>query len=105
MDGTYYRVIKHRNSIETWSNAGISYTRGSSSHHNFIQPDGQAYGNNQAVNKYISFYRGMFSGDLNNDDDIIDGSDVSLLTMQFFLSGYVIADVTGDNFVDATMLQ
>jgi hypothetical protein len=103
LTGTYYKVVKHRNSIETWSNAGISYTRGSNVNFNFIQPDGQAYGNNQAIVNISPLYRGMFSGDL-NDDGIIDGTDVSSVDNAALLglSGYVIEDVTGDNYVDAT---
>ncbi len=103
LDGNYYRVIKHRNSIRTWSNVGVAYTRGSSSHHNFIQPDGQAYGNNQAIVSTSPFYRGMYSGDINGDE-YVDGFDMLRIDNDAanFVGGYVISDLTGDLFVDGS---
>ncbi|MBK8983116.1 MAG: hypothetical protein IPM38_12510 [Ignavibacteria bacterium] len=103
LDGTYYRVVKHRNSIETWSNIGVAYTRGSGSHHNFIQPSGQAYGNNQAIVSITPEYRGIFSGDC-DQDDFIDIADLAIIDNQVFnfAAGYVIGDLNGDLFVDLT---
>lgn len=103
LNGSYYRVVKHRNSIRTWSNVGVTITRGGASHHNFIQPDGQAYGNNQAIVSTTPFYRGMYSGDIDRDR-FIDGFDLLRVDndASIFLSGYVITDITGDNFVDGT---
>jgi hypothetical protein len=105
LTGSYYRVVKHRNSIETWSNAGIPYTRGSGSSFDFIQPDGQAYGNNQAVVSASPLYRGMYSGDVNQDNSV-DLSDLAQIenAASIFLSGYVVEDLTGDNFVDLSDL-
>lgn len=57
LTGSYYRVVKHRNSIETWSNACVDYNRGSSVNHNFIQPDNQAYGINQAIRSTSAFFK------------------------------------------------
>lgn len=103
LSGNYYRVMKHRNSIITWSATGGSYTRGVPfSHFNFV-PSGSAYGNNQAVVSTSPLYYGMFSGDINNDK-VVDASDVSAIdnAAANFVSGYVIEDLTGDNFVDGT---
>ncbi|MEZ4692258.1 MAG: hypothetical protein R3A12_19705 [Ignavibacteria bacterium] len=36
VSGTYYIVIKHRNSIETWSNSAENYDRGSSFFKTFV---------------------------------------------------------------------
>lgn len=104
LNGNYYRVVKHRNCIITWSAVSQAFTRGAAfSNYNFIQPDGQAYGNNQAIVSTSPFYRGMFSGDINNDD-IIDGSDLSSVDNGAFnsITGYVNEDVNGDNFTDAS---
>ena len=101
--GQYYIVIKHRNSIETWSRQGGEvFTSGNVS--NYIFPDqiSKAYGNNmkQVDNTPIRFAN--FSGDI-NQDGIIDASDISIVDNDagIALTGYVNSDVTGDNFVDA----
>lgn len=104
LTGNYYRVVKHRNCIITWTAVTQAFTRGVAySNYNLVQPDGQAYGNNQAIVSLSPFYRGMFSGDI-NDDDIIDGSDLSGVDNGAFsgLSGYVVEDLNGDSFVDAS---
>ncbi len=103
LNGSYYRVVKHRNSIRTWSATGVSHSRGSGTHYNFIFPSGQAYGNNQAVVDPGPPYRGMYSGDV-NQDKIIDGTDVGMVdnAASNFLTGYVVTDLTGDGFVDGT---
>jgi len=104
LDGSYYRVVKHRNSILTWSSFARTFTRGVAfPNYNFIQPEGQAYGNNQAIVSTTPFYRGMYSGDV-DQDKVIDGTDVGLIdnAAANFISGYVITDLTGDNFVDGT---
>lgn len=106
LSGTYYRVVQHRNSIETWSNAGVTYSRGSNTHYNFIQPDGQAYGNNQAVVSSSPLYRGIYTCDCIRDS-IIDGSDYSTVdnSAAAFTTGYVVNELTGDFFVDGTDLS
>lgn len=102
LSGTYYKVVRHRNSIETWSKAGGEvYTRGSNVHFKFINPQGQAFGNNQ---KQVSpFDWAMFSGDC-NQDFAIDGTDLSLIDNDAynFVLGYVVTDLTGDNVVDGS---
>jgi hypothetical protein len=102
LNGTYYRVVKHRNSIETWSNIGVAYNRGSNSHHNFV-PNGESYGNNMAN---VGPFKGMYSGDI-NQDGTIDASDLSLSenSVSNSLSGYVVEDVTGDFYCDGSDLS
>lgn len=101
LTGNYYRVVRHRNSIETWSNVNVPYTRGLTSHHNFIQPDGQAYANNQAIVNTTPLYRGMYSGDV-NQNYVIDNTDLALIDNDAFnfVSGYERTDLTGDNVTD-----
>lgn len=105
LTGNYYRVVKHRNSIETWSSVGTTYTRGSTTNYNFIQPDGQAFGNNQAVVSTSPFYHGMYSGDI-EQNGFIDLTDVTLVynDARSFVTGYKRTDVTGDNITDLTDL-
>ena len=105
LSGSFFRVVKHRNSIETWSNAGVTYTRGSSGNYNFIQPDGQAYGNNQAVVSTTPFYRGMYSGDI-DQNGIIDLADVIGIYNDAlnFVSGYEVTDLNGNMITDLTDL-
>ncbi|MBX7043922.1 MAG: hypothetical protein K1X85_13585 [Ignavibacteria bacterium] len=104
LDGDYYRVVKHRNSIRTWSAVTQSFTRGVDyGNYNFIQPNGQAYGNNQAVVSTSPYYRGMYSGDIDNDG-FVDGFDLLRIDNDAatFAGGYILTDLTGDNFCDGT---
>ncbi len=95
----YFLVVKHRNSIETWSKSGQIFTSGIMNY-NFTTDSAKAYGDNlkKKGTKWC-----IYSGDVNSDE-FIDGSDVSdcfnnALEGQ---SGYVLADLTGDDFVDGT---
>lgn len=101
-DTNYFITIKHRNSIETWSSAGVAFVSDSISY-DFTSSSSQAYGNNMILkgSKYT-----FYSGDV-NQDGIIDASDLSLVDNAAFntVSGYVKEDVTGDNFVDASDLS
>lgn len=103
LNGNYYLVFKHRNTIKTWSAAGgFTYTRGSSFSRDFINNIAQTYLSSEKLIDPQPFY-GMYSGDI-NQDETIDGSDLSLADNGAFagISGYVAEDVNGDNFVDAT---
>lgn len=102
--GTYYIVVKHKNSLETWSKAGGElFTTGSITNYDFTLNQSQAFGNNLKLrnSKYC-----IYSGDI-NQDGIIDAGDLSLVDNAAFNSaeGYVTEDVTGDNFVDAADLS
>ena len=100
----YYIELKHRNSIETWSSSGHSFTSNTLSY-NFSTSNTQAYGNNMKQVDASPVTFAMYSGDVNQDRfvnlaDIIkvynDGSN--------FVTGYVPADVNGDNMVDLSDL-
>ena len=63
--GNYYLVLKHRNSIETWSKTGgIAFTKGSTTNYDFTSSLSQAFGNNlkPVAGKFCTF-----SGDVNQD--------------------------------------
>ncbi|GBL35492.1 hypothetical protein EMGBS15_10870 [Filimonas sp.] len=96
MTGTYYIVVKHRNSIETWSAQPVAYTIGT---YDFTTAANKAYGNNmiQIESGKWAFY----SGELNNDSNI-DLLDMNILSTDInnFLTGYMATDINGDGNVD-----
>ncbi|MBS1551459.1 MAG: hypothetical protein JST15_05255 [Bacteroidetes bacterium] len=103
LNGNYYLALRHRNTMKTWSAAGgFAYVRGSSFSRDFINNLAQTYLNSEKLIDPQPFY-GMYSGDI-NQDETIDGSDLSLADNGAFssISGYVREDVNGDNFVDAS---
>lgn len=95
---SYYIVVRHRNSIETWSSAPEYFEE--SINYDFTTSASQAYGNNQTLTegKYC-----IYSGDENQDGaiDVSDGIDI-FNDANLFASGYVKTDVDGDKFVDAS---
>ncbi|MEO8665918.1 MAG: exo-alpha-sialidase [Ignavibacteria bacterium] len=100
----YYIVIKHRNSIETWSSSGNPFISNLLTY-NFSTASNKAYGNNMKSVDASPVRFGIFSGDVIRDGfvnltDIIkvlnDGTN--------FVSGYVVSDVSGDNSVNLTDL-
>lgn len=102
LTGSYYKAVHHRNCITTWSKAGGEvYTRGSNVHFSFLNPSGQAYGNNQKLVNPFPYYA-MISGDV-DQDGIIDGTDLSAAENGALVSltGYYPEDVTGDDYTDA----
>ncbi|MBK9226317.1 MAG: SBBP repeat-containing protein [Ignavibacteria bacterium] len=98
----YYIAVKHRNSIETWSNTAQQFTSNSMTY-DFTTANTQAYGDNmmQADSSPLRF--AIFSGDV-NQDGTVDATDVSNIDNDAsnFVSGYVASDLTGDDFVDGT---
>ncbi len=94
----YYIVVKHRNSLEIWTEDSVSFFI-STVNYNFTNVAGRAYGANQ-----ISVGGGkfaMYSGDI-NQDGIIDSADVVLMEngIQSFLYGYYSSDLNGDGIVE-----
>ncbi len=96
---SYYLVIKHRNSIETWSAVPQTFSSNPFSY-DFTNAQNKAYGNNlkQKDSKWC-----IFSGDV-NQDEFIDGSDVaeSFNASALGILGYSAADLNGDEFVDGS---
>jgi hypothetical protein len=98
--GTYYVVIKHRNSIETWSASGVAYTKGSTTSFDFTTAAAQAYGSNET--EVATGVYGLYSGDC-NQDGYVDPLDLSLVDQDSFnyVAGRaVVTDINGDGFVD-----
>lgn len=90
---SYYIVLKHRNSLETWSAVPVSFQSDSLSY-DFTTSSNMAYGNNL---KLISSKWCLVSGDT-NQDGFIDISDlVNVFTNSVLnIGGYVNTDLNGD---------
>lgn len=106
VNGTpYYIVVRHRNSIETWSKSGGESFSSFALTYNFTTAASQSFGSNmiQIDNSPVRF--GIFTGD-SNQDGSVDVSDVVQVynDASNFVSGYVVTDLNGDQFVDITDL-
>jgi len=95
----YYLVLTHRNSLETWSAAGVSF-QSSVLNYDFTTNSSQAFGNNLILkgSRYC-----VYSGDVAKDG-IVDISDLLIIYNQNinFKSGYVSGDLNGDDIVDVS---
>ena len=97
---SYYIVVKHRNSVETWSKSGGEVFVNGILNYDFTTAASQAYGSNMVlVGSDYAFY----SGDV-NDDGFVDGADGLLIDNDAFnfVSGYVVTDLNCDGTVDGS---
>lgn len=102
--GNYYLVIKHRNSIETWSKiGGENFVKGSISSYDFSSSSSQAFGNNL---KKVGTKWSIYSGDI-NQDGVIDLEDLVYVDNDVFNSavGHISTDVNGDAIINYLDLQ
>jgi hypothetical protein len=94
-DIPYWIVLKHRNSIETWSWAAVTFD-GSIMNYDFTWTQGAAYGNNLALAGTKSC---LFSGDV-NQDGFVTADDYSGVDNDNFNYDYnLVNDINGDGFV------
>ncbi len=93
----FYIVVKHRNSIETWSSNKQSFGM-DVLNYDFSSDSTQAYGNNLVL-KGVKWC--IYSGDV-NQNGAVDSTDLFLISIDAinYASGYLPSDITGDNFVD-----
>ena len=96
---SYYIVVQHRNSLETWSASPVVFS-GSSVNYDFSIALNQAFGSNQ-----ILVSPGLYairSGDV-NQDGIIENADFTSIqnNSQLFTAGYFPGDITGDNLIES----
>ena len=102
--GSMYIVVKHRNSIETWSVAVSSFSRGGSiKYYSLINSAASVFGNNL---KLVNSTYCIYSGDV-NQDKIIDLTDLLMVydDAKNFASGYIETDINGDNVVNSEDLN
>ncbi|MFH1120978.1 MAG: GEVED domain-containing protein [Bacteroidota bacterium] len=94
---SYYLVINHRNSIESWSSTPVSFSESSISF-SFSDTPSKIYGNNSILigGKYC-----LYGGDV-NQDDTVDTGDMTPIDndASAFTSGYYATDANGDGIVD-----
>lgn len=97
---SFYIVIKHRNSLETWSKVPISFNS-NIINYNFSESQSSAFGDNLKQVDVSVF--AIFAGDV-NQDGLVDGSDMSDIELDNnnFISGYAITDINGDGIVDGS---
>jgi hypothetical protein len=97
LGSSYYIVVKHRNSLETWNGTPISFG-GATMSYNFSSSAGQAFGNNLKLvsGKYV-----IFAGDV-NQDGIVDSGDMVTVDNDAsnFSTGYIANDVNGSGTVN-----
>lgn len=96
----YYIQLKHRNSMETWSNSGQRFIEGSL-YYDFTNSVRAAYGNNLKLVDSTYHRYGIYAGDINQSGGI-DLSDLIDIYNDafFFRTGYLNTDVNGDSIVD-----
>ncbi len=98
LGASYYIVVKHRNSIQTWSANPVSFS-GSTINYNFSTAANAAYGNNLKQKGPLFL---IYSGDVNQDGIVnaLDQSELETAAVGFVM-GYLTTDVNGDGIVDA----
>ena len=95
--GSYYIVIDHHSSVETWSALPVDFS-GTTIDYDFTTAAGQAYGSNQ---QSMGTVWALYSGDV-NDDEYIEFLDVvpiyNLSAAGFF--GYTLFDIDGNGYIE-----
>jgi hypothetical protein len=96
--GNYYIVVKHRNTIETWS-ANPMYFGASQTNYDFSTSSNKAYGNN--LNEIQNGVWALYTADLNSDENV-DMLDLAGLEADVYniIFGYFSSDLNGDGNVD-----
>lgn len=94
---SYYVVIKHRNSVETWSANPI--TMNEITNYDFTIGANKAFGNNMAEVESGVF--ACYAGDVNADEnvDLLDQTSIET-DINNFVFGYYASDINGDGNVD-----
>ncbi|TAH38850.1 MAG: hypothetical protein EYC69_14290 [Bacteroidetes bacterium] len=94
----YYLVVKHRNTVETWSSQPFGFNDPDTLY-NFSDSLGKAYGNNMVL--MDSGYYAFHSGDI-NQNGVVDSTDFNLVQTKVnqFSFGYLPEDLTGDWLIE-----
>ncbi|NVO19239.1 MAG: hypothetical protein HXX13_06030 [Bacteroidetes bacterium] len=100
LSGSYFIVINHRNSVETWSSNPVSFASGTVNY-DFSNAASQAFGNNlkSLGNGLFAIYGGEVT-----QDGVVDGSDMAIVdnASTALMHGYLVSDVNGDSVVDGS---
>jgi len=100
--GSYYIIVKHRNTLETWSDVPVTLSSPVNSY-DFTIAMTKAFGNNEVD---LGGSYAIRSGDVNQDGVInSDDEDSVESNALLFLSGYVPQDLTGDYLVESSDLS
>ncbi len=99
LSGSFYLVIKHRNSIETWSANPVTISPNGTTYYDFTTSQSKAYGNNMIQTGSVW---SVYSGDVNQDGNI-NALDVGQVDNNVFnfASGNIVTDLNGDQVVDS----
>jgi PKD repeat protein len=105
LSGSYYIVLKHRSSIETWSANPVSFSTSPISY-NFSTAASQAYGS--TLVEMGGGVWGLYSGDVDglgpcSQDGYVEFFDLNAIyniTLGSAFYGYQCGDLNGDGFVD-----
>ena len=94
---SYYIVVKHRNSLQTWSAAAVAF--GTTTSYDFTTAVTKAYGDNMVEVETGVF--AIFTGDI-NQDEFVDPYDYPSFEFDnvTFANGYLRTDLNGDGYVD-----
>jgi hypothetical protein len=102
LSGSYYIVVKHRNSIETWSYIPLTFAS-SIINYDFTVPNSDplyinnAYGDN--MKQVEPGVYAIFGGDA-DASAYIDGDDFNSIDNTLYTGGYIIEDVDGTGYID-----
>lgn len=90
---SYYLIIKHRNSIETWSSSPVQFSSGILNY-DFTSAQNKAFGNNQ---KLINGKWCIYSGDV-NQDGFVNSTDLNTVFNENVngTQGYSSTDLNND---------
>lgn len=96
--GSYYIVVTHRNSIDTWSKFPVTFTAGGTVSYDFTTAADKAFGDNL---KLINGRYTIFGADVTRDG-LVNLNDIVLINNNAsnFINGYVVSDVNGDNITN-----
>ncbi len=96
LSGSHYLIVKHRNSIETWSALPVDFSGGALTY-NFTDSYSRAYGSNL---KQMGSIYAIFAGDVDQDGGI-GTLDMGLVdnASAVFATGYLPEDIDGDGGV------
>lgn len=100
---SYYFVIKHRNSVETWSKLPVFLYNSYNDWYDFTISQDKAFGNNTVLVSNSPVRYAIYSGDV-NQNGTVDLTDVLMIynDANEFVTGYRNTDVTGNDVTDLT---